>query len=139
MQAQLASVQAHLASMQAQHASVQAQHVLYQSAFTTRIRKTHYINVHSHYAQHTLCTTYIMHNMHALIFMRKQLSARVDRGTSDSARAHVVNHGQQKMEKVSSLLTQGAELLKVQSSTANETSQPNRPTTSSSTSSIVNR
>lgn len=76
--------------------------------------------------------------MHALIFMRKQLSARADHGTSDSARAHVVNHGQRK-DGESELLTQGAELLKVQSSTTNETSQRNRPTTSSSTSSIVNR
>jgi len=41
-------------------------------------------------------TTYIMHNMHALIFTHKQLSAGADHGTLDSARAHVVNHGQQK-------------------------------------------
>ena len=51
-----------------------------QHAFTTCIRKTHYINVHSQhiYAQHA-CANF-----------------QLDRGTSDSAHAHVVNHGQRK-------------------------------------------
>ena len=58
-----------------------------------------------------------MRNMHALIFMHKQLSARAraNCGTSDSARTWSIM-ANEKMEKVSSLLTQAAELLKVQSS-----------------------